>query len=142
MRLSEAPVSAGAFSWSATYAPQAAVDAHAGSLQESSSVSRFVTMPLCRRSFPRCPAGRSDSLRRMAKADEMQKLFDASQEVAREAFAAALRIADERNLDPADLVRASFSQLQMLSFGLGGRPRHGPPGPKPKPRAKPKPRPR
>ena len=63
----------------------------------------------------------------------MQKLFDASQEVAREAFAAALRIADERDLDPRDVVRASFIQLQGLSFGLGGPPRR-PPRPKPKPR--------
>jgi hypothetical protein len=76
----------------------------------------------------------------VAKADDMQKLFDASQEVTREALAAALRIADERGLDPGDVVRASFIQLQGLSFGLGGGPRHGPP--KPKPRAKPRPRPR
>ena len=70
----------------------------------------------------------------MARTDEHEKLFDAAQEVVRESFATALRVADDRGVDPQRLIRASFTQLQALGYGLG----YGPPGDRPK--AKPKPR--
>lgn len=58
---------------------------------------------------------------------QLQDLFDASQEVAREAVASALRIAKERGLDPTRLLRVSFQSLQGLTFGTMGV---GPAGPK------------
>jgi len=71
----------------------------------------------------------------MAKSDDLEKLFDASQEVVREAFASALRIAEQRGVDPQQLIRASFTQLQALGFGMGYTPVATKPGSGPAPRS-------
>jgi hypothetical protein len=65
----------------------------------------------------------------MPKSDDLQELFDASQEVVREAFDAAVRVAERRGLDPQKVIRASFPQLQAMGFalGLGGEPPKRPP---------------
>jgi len=67
---------------------------------------------------------------------EMQKLFEASQEVARDAMASVLRIAKERGLEPQALLRASYQGLMGMGFGsLGAGP---PPPPPPKGKRSPK----
>ena len=58
---------------------------------------------------------------------EMQKLFDASQEVAREALASILRIAKERGVEPQALLRASYQGLMGMQFGSLGAPPPPPP---------------
>jgi hypothetical protein len=69
----------------------------------------------------------------MAESDELTRLFDAAQEVVRESFQTALRIADERGVDPRALIRAAFSQTNALGYGMGygsGTPAKRRPAPK------------
>lgn len=55
-----------------------------------------------------------------ANSKQLQDLFDASQEVSREAVASVFRIAKERGIDPQRLLRVSFQSLQGLTFGTMG----------------------
>jgi hypothetical protein len=58
--------------------------------------------------------------------DDVRKLFEAAQEVARESVEIALRVADERDLSPHDVIRTAFMMLQGLSLT---RPLPRPPSP-------------
>jgi hypothetical protein len=51
---------------------------------------------------------------------ELQKLFDGSQEAARESVASVLRIARERGLEPQALLRATYQGLMGMQFGSLG----------------------
>ena len=53
---------------------------------------------------------------RQDSSDEVRKLFEASQELARESVEVALRIADERGLNPNDLLRAAAMTLTGLTL--------------------------
>ena len=64
---------------------------------------------------------------------EIQEMLDASQEVAREAIATVLRVAKERKVDPARLLRVSFQSLQGMTWSMMP-PRPEPPQRKPSPR--------
>ena len=68
--------------------------------------------------------------------EEIQQLVEASQEVVREAVASVLRVADERKIDPHQLLRVSFHSLQGLAFSNLGqaRPPAKPPRRKPTPK--------
>jgi hypothetical protein len=83
------------------------------------------------------PSGRTTRMRRIGRvnrvvgayrdsSDDVRKLFEAAQEVARESVEIALRVADERDLSPHDVIRTAFMMLQGLSLT---RPLPRPPSP-------------